>query len=88
MEELKGFRKMITIEPILDFDVTLLVDLIKRTNPEFVNIGADSKKHNLPEPSTFKIENLIKELKKFTRSITKENLSRLQELTQKIKGKK
>jgi len=77
MEELKGFRKMITIEPILDFDVSHLVDLIKGVNPEFVNIGADSKKHNLPEPSAFKVETLITELKKFTRSISKENLSRL-----------
>ena len=75
--EIKGFRKMITIEPIIDFDVTTLVSLIERTNPEFVNIGADSKNHNLPEPSAFKIETLIKELKKFTKSISKDNLKRL-----------
>jgi DNA repair photolyase len=74
---IKGFRKMITIEPIMDFDVTHLVDEIERTNPEFVNIGADSKNHNLPEPSQFKIETLIKELKKFTEVRGKENLSRL-----------
>lgn len=75
--EIKGFRKMITIEPVIDFDVSLLTSLIERANPEFVNIGADSKNHNLPEPSAFKIENLIKELKKFTKIINKENLSRI-----------
>lgn len=77
MEELLGFRKMITIEPILDFDVTPLLFAIKRTNPEFVNIGADSKKHNLTEPSWFKVDTLIKELKEFTEVRGKENLVRL-----------
>jgi DNA repair photolyase len=75
--KIKGFRKMITIEPVIDFDVTILLDLIESVEPEFVNIGADSKNHNLPEPSAFKIENLIKGLKKFTKSISKENLSRI-----------
>ena len=75
--KIKGFRKMVTIEPIIDFDVTPLLDLIESVEPEFVNIGADSKNHNLPEPSAFKIENLIKGLTKFTKSISKKNLSRL-----------
>lgn len=75
--KIKGFRKMITIEPIIDFDVTILLELIESVAPEFVNIGADSKNHNLSEPSAFKIENLIKGLKKFTKSISKENLSRI-----------
>ena len=78
--EIKGFRKFITIEPIIDFDVTHLVELILRTSPEFVNIGADSNKnknYNLPEPSAFKVENLIKELEKFTIVKKKENLNRI-----------
>ena len=74
---IKGFRKMITIEPIIDFDVMPFVSEIERTNPEFVNIGADSKNHNLIEPSPFKIQNLIKELEKFTKVILKDNLNRL-----------
>ena len=81
--EIKGFRKMITIEPVIDFDVYPLVSLIERINPEFVNIGADSKGHNLPEPSWFKIEQLIKELNRFTKSISKENLERLKQKCQK-----
>ena len=70
-------RRMITIEPIMDFDLDMFVALIKGVNPEFVNIGADSKGHNLPEPSWEKIQSLIKELEKFTKVNLKENLKRL-----------
>ncbi|KKL46373.1 hypothetical protein LCGC14_2346180, partial [marine sediment metagenome] len=76
-EMLYGFRKMVTIEPIMDFDVTHLVDMIKMIQPEFVNIGADSKGHNLPEPSNEKIAKLIEELTKFTEVNLKDNLKRL-----------
>jgi len=76
-EELFGKRKMVTIEPIIDFDVSHLVEMIKWIRPEFVNIGADSTNNDLPEPSWFKIQNLIKELEKFTKVNLKDNLSRL-----------
>jgi DNA repair photolyase len=74
---IKGFKKMVTIEPIMDFDVTSFILEIKKINPEWVNIGADSKNHNLPEPTTFKVENLVRELKKFTKVNIKDNLSRI-----------
>ncbi len=70
-------RTMITIEPIMDFDLDEFVEMIKEINPEWVNIGADSKNHNLPEPSSEKVEALIKELKKFTKVKIKDNLKRL-----------
>ena len=76
-------RKMVTIEPIMDFEVEPFCDLIKRINPEFINIGADSKKSKLKEPSWFKVTNLISELKKFTRINQKKNLDRLIEEKQK-----
>ena len=69
--------KMITIEPIMDFDLDVMVRWMKEINPEFVNIGADSKGHNLPEPSWNKIQLLIKELEKFTKVNLKPNLERL-----------
>ncbi len=72
-----GKRKMVTIEPIMDFDLKDFVTYIKIIKPEFVNIGADSKGHNLPEPSSEKIGMLIKELKKFTKVNLKPNLKRL-----------
>ena len=76
MKELYG-RKMVTIEPIMDFDLEELVSLIKSIGVEFVNIGADSKEHNLQEPSWNKVQLLIKELEKFTKVNLKDNLKRL-----------
>jgi hypothetical protein len=70
-------RRMISIEPIMDFHLKTLIQWMKLIEPEFISIGADSKGHNLPEPNPQKIRNLIRELKKFTRVIQKDNLKRL-----------
>ena len=77
MDEKWMQRVMITIEPIMDFDLNIFVDMIKEVNPEWVNIGADSQRHNLQEPSEEKIKELIKELKKFTEVKIKDNMKRL-----------
>jgi len=74
---LSSFQTMITIEPIMEFDLDVLVNWINDIGPEFVNIGADSQRHNLPEPSWKKIQSLIKELEKFTKVNLKDNLNRL-----------
>ncbi len=76
MKNIKG-RKMVSIEPISDFKLDFFVDMIKEIKPEFVSIGADSKGHNLPEPSWEKVQQLITELKKFTEVKVKDNLMRL-----------
>jgi len=70
-------RRMITIEPILDFDLPEFVELIRPASPEWVNIGADSQGHHLPEPSAEKVKALIEELRKFTRVEIKSNLKRI-----------
>jgi len=49
----------VTIEPIMDFDVDVLGEWLRKIGPEFVNIGADSKRHRLPEPTADKIVALI-----------------------------
>lgn len=72
-----GIPRMITIEPIMDFDLKEFVELIEFSHAQLINIGADSKGHNLPEPSSEKIKSLIKELKKFTEVKLKNNLARL-----------
>jgi len=69
--------KLVTIEPIMDFDTTELVDLIKLIRPKQVNIGADSGGHNLPEPEPDKIQTLMNELHAFTVVKPKKNLKRL-----------
>jgi len=71
-------RKFVTIEPVLDFDVDILSKWIAGTSPDFVNIGADSKGHGLPEPPMWKVEALIKSLKESGIEIReKHNLERL-----------
>jgi DNA repair photolyase len=53
------YDKMISIEPIMDFDVDTMLKWIHATDPKFVSIGADSKGHKLPEPSAAKVQRLM-----------------------------
>jgi DNA repair photolyase len=55
-------KLFITIEPIMALDVNLFVLLLRTIEPDFINIGADSKKCNLPEPSKQDVQNLIKSI--------------------------
>ena len=59
MVALRYLRTFITIEPIMDFDVPVIGQWLMEIRPEFINIGADSKRHGLPEPSADKIMALI-----------------------------
>lgn len=71
-------KKFVTIEPVLDFDPVILAKMIGTINPWFVNLGADSKGHDLPEPSIEKIEALVEEFKKYKVELReKHNLDRL-----------
>jgi DNA repair photolyase len=70
-------KTMVTIEPVMDFDLVELVALITQIEPEWVNVGADSKGHNLPEPTYHKIDKLIKELELVTEVKIKPNLKRI-----------
>ena len=72
-----GFETMVTIEPILDFDVAEFTLLIRNANPTWVNIGADSKAHGLPEPSRDKVLELVGKLNEFTEIRKKNNLGRI-----------
>jgi len=62
---MKWDNTMVTIEPIMDFDLIPFIQIIKQIKPKWVNVGADSKGHHLPEPSKEQVLLLIKELKKF-----------------------
>lgn len=78
MVQVRG-RKMVSIEPILDFDLDKMLIWIEAIHPEFVSIGADSKGNNLPEPPVWKVKKLIEELEKITEVRVKKNLNRLLE---------
>ena len=69
--------KMVSIEPILDFNLFRMVNWVETIKPKFVSIGADSKNHNLPEPPAEKVRELIQELEKFTEVKIKKNLDRI-----------
>lgn len=78
MNCLTGQRRFITIEPVLDFDVDILADWIRRINPEFLNLGADSKNNGLPEPTVEKIMALVSKLHEYGIELReKHNLQRL-----------
>lgn len=73
----KAIPRMVSIEPIMDFELETMVKWINLIRPEFVSVGADSKGHNLPEPSPAKTQQLIEELRGITKVYVKDNLSRL-----------
>jgi hypothetical protein len=66
MLKLRHPRKVVTIEPVLDFDVEVMVDWVCRIRPEACYVGYDSKKNHLPEPELHKVQLLMEKLKKTT----------------------
>lgn len=77
MTYIEDYPKMVSIEPIMDFDLHLFLELLKQIKPKFVSIGADSGNNHLPEPSGAKVKALIEGLKEFTEVKVKDNLKRL-----------
>jgi DNA repair photolyase len=71
------FKRMVSIEPIMDFDIREFEMMLMNIRPHFVSIGADSKGHNLSEPSKEKTLELIEWLKTFTEVRLKDNLKRI-----------
>lgn len=77
LRELK-YKTTLTIEPVMDFDLPEMLELIEMVGPEWISIGADSKKADLPEPPVEKIRELVDTLhsKKIETKI-KKNFKRL-----------
>lgn len=70
-------KLMVTVEPILDFDLLKFLQLLIDTGASQINIGADSGHNNLPEPSYDKLNALITGLLQWTDVFIKPNLNRL-----------
>jgi len=68
LERVNCKHKSVTIEPIMDFDHSDFVDLIRELSPDMAWIGYNNYPESvkLPEPSLKKTNLLIKELKKIT----------------------
>jgi hypothetical protein len=57
-------RKALVMEPILDFDLKVILDWAKKLAPEAIFVGFESKrKCNLVEPSVQKVADLHRELR-------------------------
>jgi DNA repair photolyase len=74
----RNWKTFITVEPALDYDVAELLEMLCCARPSFVNVGADSKGHNLAEPSLEKVLALVAGLKDAGIEVReKHNLQRL-----------
>jgi protein gp37 len=67
MSKLPWNNKLISIEPIMDFDISEFVQWMKDIRPRTVYVGYDNYQNHLPEPSLNKTLELATELSKFTR---------------------
>jgi DNA repair photolyase len=56
--------KMVTIEPVMDFDLNVMINWIENISPCMVWLGYDSGMNKLPEPGLEKVKNLHWELAK------------------------
>lgn len=71
-------RKFLSIEPIMDFDLDILVSWVRILKPEIVEVGADNYHNNLPEPPWWKVEALLGRLREICpKVVEKEGLERL-----------
>lgn len=63
----EGFETYITIEPIMDFDLEEMLNIMKTCNPKQINIGVNSNPKRFPisEPDSNKAKELIIKLKDF-----------------------
>lgn len=59
-------KKLISIEPIMDFDLEVFVQKLAEIEPTMVYVGHDNYHNKLPEPSMDKTLALVAELEKFT----------------------
>ena len=67
MADLPFKKKLISIEPIMDFDLDIFIQWLKEIGPTIVYVGYDNYNNELPEPSLTKTKQLIEKLEAFTR---------------------
>ena len=67
MKKLSFKKKIVSIEPIMDFDLEIFVSWIKEINPVLVHVGYDNYNNNLAEPTLSKTKQLMEQLNTFTR---------------------
>jgi len=68
--------KMVTIEPVIDFDTDVMLKWVKDINPCMIWLGYDSGNNHLPEPALEKVKNLHWELSRAGFVIILKNVNR------------
>jgi protein gp37 len=66
MADLPVRNKLISIEPIMDFDMETMTQWIREIGPVSVHVGYDNHNKGLPGPSLSKTMQLIEKLEAFT----------------------
>jgi protein gp37 len=60
-------NKMISIEPIMDFDAEIFVSWLKKISPVVIHVGYANYNQHMPEPALDKTADLIGKLRSFTK---------------------
>jgi len=75
---LKHPHKLVSIEPIMDFDLDVMLGWMKEIKSAIIQVGADNYHNRLPEPHWDKVEALLKGLREICPQVVeKEGLERL-----------
>ncbi|MBA7646982.1 hypothetical protein ES703_54750 [subsurface metagenome] len=78
MRNLVHPKIFISIEPVCDFDLEILLEWMAEINPQIIEVGADNYHNNLPEPPWDKVKKLLDGLKTFCPTVVeKVGLERL-----------
>jgi hypothetical protein len=73
-------KKMVSIEPIMDFDLDHFTYMVQQIGPQIVEVGADNYHHHLPEPPADKLRHLLHHLRLISpKVVEKDGLKRLLE---------
>ena len=69
-----GFTTYVTAEPLMDFDLDPMVDLLMTCSPSQINIGKNTNwKVQIPEPDAIKVANLVNTLRGLVTIVVKSN---------------
>jgi DNA repair photolyase len=88
MKALDWKRKIVSIEPIIDFDLDLFTNWIEEINPFLVYVGYDNYCHDLREPELKKTNELMQRISEISLVIRKTLRPAWFESNQLIKGKR
>jgi protein gp37 len=67
MVQIPYHNKLISIEPIMDFDYEIFINWLKKIAPILVHVGYANYNQHIPEPTIEKTAELIKDLNSFTK---------------------